>query len=177
MAKEAARCDKLDCLQHLIEHGFNYNVSTINEAMSHSIDCLRFLHQLDPAKCIWTPDVSCKAAGMGNLECLKFAFENGCKLHEKTVYYAVQNDQLECAKYAIMNGVKFNIDTYLSIKAKILGCVRCTLWRKSEDGHIIYGCNIVDKRCKHIDFWKWLVERHIVEPHDMDEILSYLNDE
>jgi hypothetical protein len=40
----------------------------------------------------------------GNLECLKYAHENGCPWDEYTCNYAVESEHLECLKYAYENG-------------------------------------------------------------------------
>jgi hypothetical protein len=52
-----------------------------------------------------------KAVEIGNLECLKYAHENGCPWNEKTCRCAAMNGYLDCLKYAFENGCPWNKDT------------------------------------------------------------------
>jgi len=48
--------------------------------------------------------MSVNAAIYGNLNCLKYAHENGCPWNENTCCSAAENGHLECLKYAHENG-------------------------------------------------------------------------
>ena len=60
----------------------------------------------------WDEWTCASAARNGNLECLKYAREQGCDWDERTCWSAAKYGQLECLKYAHENGCPWDYWTY-----------------------------------------------------------------
>jgi nitrite reductase/ring-hydroxylating ferredoxin subunit len=54
----------------------------------------------------------------GQIECLKYAYENKCPWNKWTSYYASKNGHLECLKYAIENGCPWDKNECLKLAIK-----------------------------------------------------------
>ncbi len=76
-----------------------------------------FLFQEDFVNCTAT------AALNGHLDCLRYAHENGCKWHQKTVLNAALKGHLDCLRYAFENGSV--VDTEISALAAAGGYLDC----------------------------------------------------
>jgi hypothetical protein len=82
-------------------------------------------------------EVCTEASKIGNLECLRYAHENGCWWDIWTCAYAAENGYLECLKYAHENGCSWdNWTCILAARDGHLNCLKyahengCT-WDKS----------------------------------------------
>lgn len=65
------------------------------------------------------------AALNGHLDCLRYAHENGCEWHQKTLLNAVLNGHLDCLRYAIENGCNVLIEiSALAAAGGHLDCLR-----------------------------------------------------
>mgnify|MGYP001598206709 CR=1 FL=1 len=72
------------------------------------LDCLRYAHENG---CELTEVTCIAAAANGHLDCLKYAHENGCEWDKDTCLYAARNGHLNCLKYAHENGCEWDEDT------------------------------------------------------------------
>ena len=60
--------------------------------------------------------VTIRAAEGGELECLKYAHENGCQWDERTCTAAARNQHLNCLTYLHENGCPWNYETMATSK-------------------------------------------------------------
>ncbi|AJF97190.1 ankyrin repeat protein [Pandoravirus inopinatum] len=70
-------------------------------------DALRLVHQAG-----WRLDklVCDAAAAAGDLACLTYAFEHGCRWTHLTTHYALETDSVECLAYAHEHGAPWHYD-------------------------------------------------------------------
>lgn len=91
-----------------------------------SFDCLKYLYD-HGAKL--TKEVATRAAQSGNLECLKFAIENGSGYSKKTPYGIVwgSRNNVECLKYLYSVGCRWKSKfyNYTACRYKIKCFSRC----------------------------------------------------
>ena len=71
------------------------------------LECLKYAHENG---CPWEYTYH-TAAENGHLDCLKYAHENGCTWDEDTCSSAASNGHLDCLKYAHENGCTWDEDT------------------------------------------------------------------
>ena len=79
---------------------------TQNAAKYGELECLKYAHENG---CPWDEETCASAAEKGKLECLKYAHENGCPWDEDTCEFAAAKGDLECLKYACENGCPCDI--------------------------------------------------------------------
>ena len=92
-------CGKLDCLKLLNECGYRWDSDFCQNAVRfNSLECLKFLREHGAR---WDPwgIVYCKAIGHGNMEILRYAYENGCPLTEEVPSKAAAVGDLEVLKW------------------------------------------------------------------------------
>jgi hypothetical protein len=78
-------------------------------ARSRTNLCLRMLHeQLDYA---WSTSTTVEAASCGGLECLRYAYDNGCPPDPNTGYFAIQAGSVDCLRVAHEHGCLWNAST------------------------------------------------------------------
>ena len=106
----------LNLLKYAHENGCPLNNRTIDNIFTsnESLECLKYFHhensmwmtciKLHGDLCYWEKITCDHAAAIGQLECLKYAHENGCPWSQNTTSSAADNGQLECLKYAHENG-------------------------------------------------------------------------
>jgi len=70
-------------------------------AVRGDVECLKYAHENG---CPWNELTSWGAAKNGHIECLKYAHENGCPWDERTCWEAAEFGQFECLKYALKEG-------------------------------------------------------------------------
>ena len=56
------------------------------------------------------PNSIVEAAENGNLDCIKFAHENGAKWHVNVISFAFEFNHEDCLRYAIENGCPYDIE-------------------------------------------------------------------
>jgi hypothetical protein len=100
----------LQYLKYAYEHASKFvknldKYICMNVIESGNLDCLKYIHQNG---CKWTVDVCWTASSVGNLNCLKYLHENGCPWNEDTCYLASKNGHLSCLKYAHENECTWN---------------------------------------------------------------------
>lgn len=66
-----------------------------------NLDCLRYAHEQG---CPWGSDTCAGAAAGGHLSCLQYAHKHGCAWNSTITWKAAQHGHLECFKYALLNG-------------------------------------------------------------------------
>jgi len=81
------------------------NIVSIIAAGKRHIECLKYAYKNG---CLWDEVTCWHAARAGYIECLKYAHENGCPWNEFTCAGAAFNGHLECLKYAHENGCPWN---------------------------------------------------------------------
>ena len=74
-------------------------------AKNGQIECLKYAHENG---CRWNKQTCSYAAEYGHLGCLKYAHEHGCPWDEWTCRLAAMNGHLECIHYAWKNGCEWN---------------------------------------------------------------------
>ncbi len=98
----------LQFLNVLFDVGDEYNLMDpllISSCAAGSLECLKYAYENG---CSWDKETYSSAARRGSLECLKYAHENGCPWDENTCSCAAENGHLECLKYAQENGCQPN---------------------------------------------------------------------
>jgi hypothetical protein len=70
-------------------------------ANNRNLECLRYAHENG---CPWNARTCTFAAISGNIDCLKYAHENNCPWNEETTNAAAEFGNVDCLKYAIENG-------------------------------------------------------------------------
>ena len=81
-------------------------------AENGDLECLKYAHDNGYQWNKWTP---ANAAKNGHLECLKYAHDNGCPWDEYTTSYAaLYKGNIECLKYAHENGCPWNFSTMVN---------------------------------------------------------------
>ena len=91
-----------------------------NAARHGDLDCLKYAHENGYILDTFT----CKFAAMnGHLECLKYAHENGFPWNKQTCEYAAMHGHLECLKYAHENGCPW--DRMTCNNAAYMGRIEC----------------------------------------------------
>jgi len=106
--------------------------------MNGNMDCLVYAHQNG---CRWNKETCSVAARMGYLECLKYARENGCPWDELTCASAVENGNMDCLVYAHQNGCPWNEET-CSVAAK-RGYLECLKYAREN------GCPWDERTCEY----------------------------
>ena len=84
------------------------NQEYLDAAKNGNLNCLKYAHENG---CPWNKDTCHYASQNGHLNCLKYAHENSCSWNEKTCRRAAYNGHLDCLKYAHENGCKWNKNT------------------------------------------------------------------
>ncbi len=87
----------------------------------------------------------CSAAALaGNLECLKFAYENGSLLSDKTALNAAKKGHTDCLNFALNNGcvksIKISLKAAENNNVEALKCAienGCKLYCKDEDLSVV----------------------------------------
>lgn len=81
------------CLEYLQKKYYGWSSSTTLWAKKHG-------DLICPDKsCKWNKDSCNHSAAKGHLECLKFAYENGCEINDFMYMYISDTDNIECLKY------------------------------------------------------------------------------
>lgn len=106
----AARGGQVDCLRLLVDSGYSVSVCAyIAAARNARVDCLRYLCEARVSKAWLSSTRVCEAAASkGNLDCLRYAHENGCRWGRRTVSAAAYGGHLDCLAYAIENGCPYD---------------------------------------------------------------------
>jgi hypothetical protein len=125
----AALNGHLDCLKYAHENGCPWNESALGEAaQGGNIDCLKYVHlkMLEEATDDEKKDISYPWGSSGyacwmavatdkdNLNCLKYAYENGCLMLSSTCMFAAKYNHLNSLKFAHENGASLNERQYHS---------------------------------------------------------------
>jgi len=84
-------------------------------------------------------DYICNATVDGQLECLKYAHENGCPWDERTCNFAARYGQLDCLKYAHENGCPW--DRWTCSNAAVDGQLECLKYAHEN------GCPWDERTC------------------------------
>ena len=163
LCAHAAAAGKIECLKHLHECGFVWDIYTCMSASAYgNMECLKYAHEngcpwnyktllyasknghIDILKyahehgCPWHEDVCEVAAQYGRLKCLKYAHENGCPWDTKTCEIAAQNYNIDCLLYAYTNGCPWNfINSPYTTHRKLLN-----IWR------LDYVCKTLGRKWK-----------------------------
>jgi hypothetical protein len=72
------------------------------------LDCLKYAYENG---CPWAPETTFGAAKNGYLDCLKYACEAGCPWAPETTFGAAWNGHLDCLKYAHSQGCPWDDNT------------------------------------------------------------------
>jgi len=64
------------------------------------------------------------AALNGHLDCIKYAYENGCKLHALSIIMAAMNGHLDCLKYLHEKGCPWGGTALVAAARRHLGCLK-----------------------------------------------------
>jgi len=129
ITKKAVEYNKLTFLKYAIENGCIFDKDTIIQAFKYKhSDCIKYLYESNPDNFddldiidytlnyivistnfelfkfyfniknkIW--DFTYKSAEYGNLECLKYAIDNGCTFNKNVFIIALKNKHSECIRY------------------------------------------------------------------------------
>jgi len=134
----AAELGKLEVMKLLANKGYRCESSdTCRQAAGNGhLDCLKFAYENG---CEWDVQTHVAAATGGHLHCVKYAFVEGLAWHESVSEAAAQNNQLECLKYVLQKGCPASEKvTFEAAKAGYLECLRCAL---------DFGCVISSQSC------------------------------
>ena len=109
-----------------------YKYNTCNKAaLVGDLDCLKYAHENG---CEWNRWIPANASLNGHLDCLKYAHENGCEWDNYTTSNATLNDHLDCLKYAHENGCEWNENTPIyAAKNNNLNCFKYCFENWSSD--------------------------------------------
>ncbi len=123
---------------------------------------------------IW--DFTYKSAEYGNLECLKYAIDNGCTFNKNVFIIALKNKHSECIRYLYELNPDYLNDSDIvdSILDHIMINNDLILFNK-----LINNSNIVSKAIKHNNyvFLQHLLDnRNIITRDDIIIVLKYNND-
>jgi hypothetical protein len=75
-------------------------------AATNDLKLLRWVRE--EKECAWDYLTSGEAAGIGNLDMLKYCCENGCEVHEGTCATASKSGHLDCLKYLRSKNIPWN---------------------------------------------------------------------
>jgi hypothetical protein len=132
-------------------------------------DCCRYIEEFKVSG-FWHIDTTLNAATHGHLECLKYARENGCPLHERTSLIAAFKGQLDCLKYAHENGCPWNSDATSNSAAK--GHLECLKYAHENGCPWDIGTTFIAAQYGHLDCLKYAHENGC--PLDEQATLSHL---
>jgi len=119
-----ARIGNLNIFKYLHEYGYPCDLYTCSHAaLGGNLECLKYARENG---CPWVKRIICKIAALGgNLECLKYARKNGCPWDKDTCSNAALGGHLECLKYAHENGCPWDEITCLTAaKGGHLECLK-----------------------------------------------------
>ena len=131
-ASFAAGSGHIHCLKYLVDNGWELTKSVAQSSFSN-VECLKYVFELRPdlfetcgvqevAACAdygwldslkfahevihlpWDSLTFLNAASKGHIDCIKYAFENGCKLSYTATFAAARGGHIECLKYLVENG-------------------------------------------------------------------------
>jgi hypothetical protein len=115
---QAAAAGDLETLKKMYEDGFPLEINneegyfiyftTTVAAENGHLDCLQFAFENG---CDWDEYTSSNAAANGHLDCLRYIYQNECPWDEDTTAKAAKNGHLDCLKYAFKNGCEWDSDT------------------------------------------------------------------
>ena len=74
----------------------NYDEICNYASSGGNLDCLKYAHENG---CEWTSSTCCNATKNGHLECLQYAHENGCDWGMLTCMRAARNGHLDCLQH------------------------------------------------------------------------------
>ena len=95
------------------------------------LECLEYIITISMKcyeDCNCNTDTTASAAAMGHINCLKFAYENGCPVDSYTFEYAAKYGQIECLRYLIKNCceyIPYEIGKVLCANAAENGHIKC----------------------------------------------------
>jgi hypothetical protein len=106
--QEAALKGHIKCLKFLHENNYDEWTwkTTANAAKGGYLECLRYAYTNG---CKWNFWTTAWAAGEGNLKCLIYAHEHGCDWDWRTTKWAAGNGELLCLIYAVKFKCDWNI--------------------------------------------------------------------
>ena len=82
--------------------------TTRNAAWYEQLNCLKYAHEQG---CPWDESTTSHAASNGHLACLRYLHEQGCPWDESTTYRTASNGHLDCLKYAHEQGCPWDEST------------------------------------------------------------------
>lgn len=110
----AAYRGSLECLRYAHSNGCPWDSSTLSLAvLEGNIDCVSYYIKHTMNTETKTDSSFCKyAAYKGNLECLTALHKAGYPWDSSTTIEAFRNNNMDCLRYAIENGCPFSMDLF-----------------------------------------------------------------
>jgi len=106
----AAYYGQLACLEFFHQHGLPWNVLTCVAAiLGGNVECLKYA--VENGCAIDKPYPIQAAASLDKLTILKYLYEHGCPWSIKACTYSARKGHLECLKYMRANGCPWDIST------------------------------------------------------------------
>jgi hypothetical protein len=130
----AAAGGYLDIIKYCVKNDIEWSDDVIiNAATFNQFEVCKWINEegYDDYTCEWTPEITALFAEHGNLEAIKYAYENEVEWIIKTCTNAASEGHIECLKYAHENGCPWDEDT--TVEAASEGHLECLKYAHEND--------------------------------------------